>query len=439
MRLDKANWGNVYENGWPLEQVVVSDADKAILRDLAKRVAEHAAQQIQADRIALWTRHNDLQDPQPVLLVDAENGWNELIVFERDIECQGTMAQDWEMWLRKEIYWAEVVKDDRPIEATFYVPYLAENPDWGINESRIGLEDRSQAYTWKPKLEGATEEEMLALDVASVIPDLPVVVDYEASTRTLELAEEVFDGILQVRRRQSWSWSPLLVLAYAHYRGLETLMYDFYDYPDKVHEMNDRLTSTYIDKMQQIEREGLLTSNTGNSNTGSGGLGWTTQLAYQKPGEVRLMDMWGLTEAQEASGVSPKMYREFIFPYQLRSAELFGLNCFACCEAVDPRWEEAKKIPRLRRVSVSQWADADKAAQQLGSDYIYSYKASSSRVAQKHINEDHIREELAAAFQRAKVNENVLEVILKDLHTVGIPENVPRFVEIYREEYVRAY
>lgn len=43
----------------------VSEKDKAIVRDLAKQVAEIAADPIQQETIDLWKRHNSLERTRP--------------------------------------------------------------------------------------------------------------------------------------------------------------------------------------------------------------------------------------------------------------------------------------------------------------------------------------------------------------------------------------
>jgi hypothetical protein len=155
---------------------------------------------------------------------------------------------------------------------------------------------------------------------------------------------------------------------------------------------------------------------------------------------VKLADTWGLGEAQEASGISQKMFGEFIFPYQLRVSQLFGLNCCACCEPVDPRWPLVKTIPRLRRVLVSQWAVAARMCEYLGKDYVYSYKASATAVAIPNMSDDGVLAELRTMLEFARTHENRLEIILKDLHTLGNrPDNITRWTTIAREEIARTY
>lgn len=112
-RIDQGQGGNLMVHGWPVEQCVVSDHDRAILRELGARLRELAERPYEQEKKALWIAHNDLKTEQPVIFIDCENGWNEIFPWHESIQCEGEMAGDWEMWLRKEIYWAEVLKDDK--------------------------------------------------------------------------------------------------------------------------------------------------------------------------------------------------------------------------------------------------------------------------------------------------------------------------------------
>jgi hypothetical protein len=55
-------------------------ADRAVLRDLAARVAEIAARPVMAERRDLWRRHNDLESTRPLILADPENGWKRPLI-----------------------------------------------------------------------------------------------------------------------------------------------------------------------------------------------------------------------------------------------------------------------------------------------------------------------------------------------------------------------
>lgn len=440
MRIDKGYWGNWITEGWPIEEIKISDKDKKILQDLAKKFRELCERPIEQEKLKLWKNHNDLIDTRPLILVDMENGWNEAITFDRDIACEGYMAQDWEMWFRKEIYYAERLKDDKPLTPIFYLPHRAINTEWGIGENKVQLgdeNDKSAAYTWIPTMKDLSEDEFEELDVEKAIQDPVVIVDWEATNAALNLAKEVFDGIVDVKLRTWWFWSSHMALAYSNFRGMDGLMMDFYEFPDKMHEIFQKLTTGYIKKLKFLEDNNLLYDNTDNTFVGSGGLGLTDTMGTN-PNHVTLKTMWGLVEAQEVGEISPSMYKEFIFPYFSQVAELFGRTCYACCEGINAMWEHVSKIPNLRRVSVSQWSKMELMSDYLQKDYVYSYKANSAHVTVPHMNEDSIRMELRKMFE--KTQNNHVEVVLKDLHTISHkPEQVIRWVEIAREELERVY
>ena len=215
-RIDKGAWGNWITDGWPLDQVRISAHDKAILRELAKQFRELCERPIEQEKIKLWTAHNDLQDTRPLILVDMENGWNEAIRFDRDIQCTGIMAGDWEMWLRKEIMYGTQIQDDKPLTPVFYLPYRGINTEWGITDDHEGNGDINKAYSWKPRLADLEDEAFEELDLTTVLEDPYVKVDEAASMAAYNLAKEVFDGILEVEFRTWWFWSAHMVLGRVH-------------------------------------------------------------------------------------------------------------------------------------------------------------------------------------------------------------------------------
>ena len=217
-------------------------------------------------------------------------------------------------------------------------------------------------------------------------------------------------------------------------RGLEQMMLDMYDYPDELHRLMQILRDGHLAKLDYLEENGLLNLNTDNTYVGSGGFGFTHELPQPDfAGRVRTRDMWGFCESQETVQVSPAMFEEFIFPYQLPVMERFGLNCYGCCEPLDTRWPVVKQFPRLRRVSISSWANVEKMAELLGADYLYSYKPSPVELAQPTLDEERIRTGLRHLIESTRGCR--LEIIMKDNHTIGNnPENVVRWCQIAREE-----
>jgi len=220
----------------------------------------------------------------------------------------------------------------------------------------------------------------------------------------------------------------------AELRGMEQLMYDVYDNPDMLHRIMTILRDGTLAMLEKLEEDGLLSHNTDGTYVGSGGLGWTNALPQPDfSGKVRCIDMWGFAESQETVGVSPDTFSEFVFPYQLPILNRFGLNCYGCCEPLDLRWHMIKKIPNLRRVSVSPWADKEKIAQMLEDKYIYSLKPNPADLAMDSVDEHRIRKELREVLA---ITQNChVEIIMKDNHTIRKdPQRVIRWVQIAREE-----
>ena len=107
-------------------------------------------------------------------------------------------------------------------------------------------------------------------------------------------------------------------------------------------------------------------------------------------------------------------------------------------EPYNPKWKYIKELPRLRRVSVSAWADWRTAPELLGEDYITSIKPSPTPLAMSNMNEDVVREDCRRAVTQTKGC--ICEFIMKDNHTLGRnPQNAARWVRIMREEIAKVY
>jgi len=407
-------------------ELTISTKEKEILQNLAKKVADLAARPIEAEKQKLWTLHNDLGKTRTLVFCDPENGWNEIITQDM-ILCINPLMRVWEMHLRKEIHWAEMFRDDKVTEPVFYVPYHYSESGYGLEEIKVGGEDGGSYIYISPIKEYANDFSKLKFS--------EITVDYQRTNEILNLAHEIFDGLLTVKLRGIWWWTLGMTWDFIKLRGLENLMTDMMLYPDEVHKLMRFLMNATLYKLNFLEKNNLLSLNTGGAYVGSGGFGWTQQLPQQKAeGEkVLLSEMWGFCESQETVAISPGMFAEFIFPYQKPILERFGLNCYGCCEPLDARWYVIKEIPRLRRVSVSPWANVEKMAEYLGDEYIYSRKPSPTDLATPNPDWDRIRSELRDFI--LKIKDCHVEIIMKDNHTLGNnPMNAVNWCRIAKEE-----
>jgi len=406
------------------DKLVISSKDQEILRRLAGQVAQLAARTIENDKRNLWFRHNALEATRPPIFFSPENSWNEIIP-ESQIQCRGELARDWEVMLRAEIFWGESICDDRVIEPYFLVPYMYVESDWGMHETRVGGQG-SGAYTWDSPLKSYDDLNKIHFSTISV--------DYEATNALLSLATKVMGDLLTVRLKENWRLGGLTSYL-VKLRGLQQIMFDVYDCPEKLHQLMGILRDGTLAKLDFLEKNALLSLNNDGTYVGSGGFGYTRELPQKdfNGKSVRTCDIWGFAESQSTVGFPPDMFAEFFFPYISSTLEGFGLNCYGCCEPLDKYWDVIKNTPRLRRVSVSPFANVADMADELGDQYIYSWKPNPVVLAGRSFNEDLIRAELRRVLQ---ITRNChVEIIMKDTITIGNnPQRVIRWCQIAREE-----
>jgi len=208
-----------------------------------------------------------------------------------------------------------------------------------------------------------------------------------------------------------------------------------YDDPEGLHRLMAFLRDDYLALLDYAEKEQILSLNNRNDYVGSGSLGYTLELPHdgkRVTDPVLIRDLWGLSESQETVGVSPEMFAEFIFPYQLPVIERFGLSYYGCCEPVHSRWESIRKIPNLRKVSVSPWADEEFLGKELAGKYIFCRKPNPAQISSERFDEQEIRADLRRTVRAA--GGCTFEIVMKDVHTVANqPERLGRWVEMARE------
>ncbi len=410
-----------------VEDSTIARAERDVLRGLAERVAQLAARPVEQEKRKLWTLHNDLRKTRPLIFCDPENGWKEIITQDQ-LQCTHPLPRQWEHRLRKEAFWGESMNDDRVIEPWFNLGLVYSRSDWGMHEVNVGGEDGG-ARRWISPLKDLSDLSMLKFQ--------KIQVDRPATDRLVALARDTFGDLLPPRVRASWYWTLGLTGELIKLRGLGQFMMDLCDNPEGVHRLMAFLRDGTMDMVSFLENNGLYTLNNEGDYVGSGGFGWTAQLPSKDyAGRARAGDLWCLSESQETVSVSPRMFEEFVFEYQMPIMERFGLVCYGCCEPVHERWGIIKRIRNLRRVSVSPWCDRQKMAEYLQDRYVYSLKPAPSLLAAERFDEEAVRQDARDALAKARGCH--LELIMKDNNTIrNEPQRVVRWVQIVREEIER--
>ncbi|HEY5500704.1 MAG TPA: hypothetical protein VIK09_01825 [Candidatus Humimicrobiaceae bacterium] len=422
----EVNYGDAPKYSTPKpNEIFINKKDREILKKLASIVLEISLRKTEKEKKDLWYAHNSLKNVRPLILTDVENGWNEIIT-EKDLECSGSLARRWEVVLKKEIFWGNSIKDDRPAESIFELGYSFKESTLGVIEHYHGGK-KGGSYTWTSPIKNIDDLKNLHFS--------NIKIDYKTTLNAFSLASDIFKDILSVRIRNPWWWSWGLTYDAVKLVGLQNLLMYFYDNPQLIHKVMEFLKDNGLNKLDFLEKNNLLSLNNNSSYVGSGGIGYSDELPKNNIFEtgIKTTDMWGFCESQETGQVSPQMFEEFVFQYQLPFLKRFGLNCYGCCEPIDKRWHIVKKAPNLRRVSVSAWADPAKMAEFLTNKYIYSYKPNPADLAVNEINSDLIRKKIRNILEITKGC--ILEIIMKDNHTLGKnPNNIINWTKIVREE-----
>ncbi len=402
----------------------ITPKERALLRDLAKQVAEIAGLPIMAERKELWKRHNRLQPVHPLILVFPEGAWRELLP-EDMLSCQDERTRKMEWTLRSRIYYHEHIHDDTVIEKEWIVPKVVTNSGWGLEPKHIPSPAATGAWAFDPVIH--TPEDLKKLRFPEVHYDAP------STQRDLAEAQDLFGDILDVKLKGISHVSFHLMRIYIDLRGLDQMMWDMYDHPAMLHEAMSFLEEGYRRLIQQYEALNLLSLNNDGTYHSSGGVGYTDELprADYDPSHIHPGDMWASAESQELAQVSPAMHAEFALQYEKRLLEPFGLAGYGCCENLTHKLDYVLTIPHIRRISISPFANVDACAEELQDRYIFSWKPHPA----------HLVGSWDAGRVRAYIKHTldvtkgcVLEMILKDTHTCdNHPERFTWWTDIARE------
>jgi len=413
---------------------------KTYLREIAKQLKEAASDERWSETKKLWAKKNSLQKTRPLILTTIpKEAWEELVTYD-DCKCDDLFLRDYELFILRQLYRAVHLRDDEVIEPVLYAPYVYEFSDWCENRRRPYSGNRFRAEAFHPSIIEYSDLKKLKM------PEL-INYDEQKSEEGFEKLNDIFVGILDVEMGlpttsdsdayvKGWGWSAIDILC--ELRGLENLYTDFILAPDFVHEAMEFLTQGILKYKKTVLENGWLKLNNisyvraANTPLGSNGLSITDEL----PGpdfsdEVRYSDLWGYSEAQELSEVSPEMHLEFVLPYQKRMTDDFGLLSYGCCESNDKKWDNIlRTFENLREVSVSHVSDTEIAAEKIGGRYVLSWKPHCGVIAV--FDEKEIYEQLKAGFETFK-NCHMICCLRDNITLFGHPERVSKWTDIAME------
>jgi hypothetical protein len=250
---------------------------------------------------------------------------------------------------------------------------------------------------------------------------------------------ELLGDLLPVRIRCGTMGQAMLTQRAIELMGMEQFFLAMYECPDKVHELMAYLRDNSLRMMRWAESEGLLRSNNANQESFYSSYNFNSQLPTLGDDQpAQLSQMWGSSNSQETVGISPKMFNEFCAPYYRAVCEPVGLLYYGCCEPAHTFWEDIRKFPHLKKVSVNRWTDQRFMAQAVkGTGVILSRKPDPNFLG--------VDERLKEEGWRAHIRETLdvtrgipLEIIIRDVYTThGDLRQAHRAVEIAKQEIDR--
>ncbi|MBM3702164.1 MAG: hypothetical protein FJW63_04085 [Actinobacteria bacterium] len=399
-----------------------------ILRDLAKKVNKIINHQNNKSRINLWKNHNSLIKTKPPIVVFPENSWTEIIPYEK-LKTSHLFLREYEWYLRSIIYRNDNIKDDYVYEPYLKVPIFFSSNDFGLPSRTLETEKEKGSLSYIRQIND--ENDIVKIKYPEVF------IDEERTLENYQFLGDILGDIIDVRivNLSSYYVDTVLLWRFNHWRGFNQICIDMIERPKWVHKVMSFMTKGSLKLLRKLEENNNLGLNNNDLYLGSGGFGYTNDLPSEDTcvkEKVLLKYMWGFSEAQDFTGVSPRMFEEFVLPYQMELIKNFGLSYYGCCEDITNKIDLLLKIPNLRRVSVSPFSDLRILSEKLEKNYVYVWKPNPSYLAMETFDEEFIRTKLREGFSVTK--DNIVEIVLKDTITIrNEPERITKWVNIAKK------
>lgn len=402
--------------------------DIQIIRELAKEFMEIAGKPVQNERRDLWRNHNSFRRTRPLIYIRAF-AFDE-IFDKRKLKCQDPFFRDYEYFFHM-MKLRDTIGDDFIIEPWVTVDAVYDPPiesRWGVKVELGEKPVEGGAAAYKPAL--LYEEDIERL----IIPHHKI--NEEATSEKYAKLQSAVGDIVEVhldRGPMLSMWTGDISTDLAKMRGLEQIMWDVYDRPEWFH----RLLTFMRDGILKVHEEAEKAGDFSLANHQNQSMPYAEELQDPKPNQygIQRKELWCYMASQEYTTFGPDMFNEFLLQYQIPILEKFGIVAYGCCEDLTRKIDYLRKIPNLRRIAVTPFSNARKCAEQIGKDYILSWRPNPSSMISTGLDEGFVRKFIKEHFMIFKENNNYFDITLKDVETVNRqPENVGKWVRIVREE-----
>ncbi len=391
-----------------------------VLRQLAWKYYEIANSSKNKENIKLHRAVNNLRQIRPVVLID-ELPWHEMnINDELTLLCEDPYLRSIEWFFRTNLYRHKYFPADMVVP-----PFVPVNKV--IETSGVGIEVEENIL---PTDEDNHIVAHQFMDVLATEDDLAMmhnqVVTYN-KTETMERYNkvgEILGDIIPVKLVGVGYYAFAPWDQISRYRGVTNLLIDLVERPDFMHKMVRKLTDISLSYLQQLEDLELLDNSAYSLHCTPI---FTSDLPNKDPDSSKITrkNIWGRGTAQIFGSVSKEMHDEFDIPYMIETIGQCGLSYYGCCEPLDKKVDIVEKIPNLRKISITPWADVNVAAEVINTRYVLSSKPNPSAVAVPRLDKGNLRKEIGTILDACKRNNCSCDIVLKDISTCcRRPENI---------------
>ena len=398
----------------------MTHTDHTILRDLAARYMEVCARPEMNARRDLWRRHNSLKWTRPLIYTRAF-AWKEMP--ESQLECQEPFFRHFESFFRNQLFW-DSLADDSIFEpwVTLHATYRCAG--WGVSGDRHRSGEEGGSFKVDYPLKTEADIEKLRLPWHEI--------DEEATARNASRLHDAIGDLITInidRGPAYRMWTGDISTDLGYLRGIENFMLDMSDRPAWLH----RLVGFMADGIRRTHEQAEAAGDWSLSAHQNQAMFYAEELPdpAANVNGIQRKQLWGYMAAQEFALVGPKKHDEFLLQYQIPILKEFGLTAYGCCEDLTKKIGILRQIPNLRRIAVSPFADAARCAEQIGADYVLSYRPSPADLVGYGFDPDRILTILRRDLRACRACHT--DITLKDVETVqGDPTRVREWVKLTR-------
>ncbi|MDR2049392.1 MAG: hypothetical protein LBP69_08040 [Treponema sp.] len=386
--------------------------DHELLKKLGTELAEIARLPRQNETRQLWISNNDLKPVRPMVYID-QLPWHEINTSdEMKLLCKDEFLRAVEYTIRQLLYRWKHFPCDMVVENRIDIPHAVHNVDYGMHiKEEIRQTDTANdivSHKYKDQVSCVEDLDSLKYD--------DIWVDEKLDGEHMERCREIFDGIIPVRfsgvEFHAGVWDRITMM-----RSVGAILEDVIDQPEFIAEVVKKFVDISISTLDQCERLGLLDPQMQYVHcTGA----YTNDLPPMEEGQTvpASKNIWAFGMAQVFATMSPAMHEEYEIDLVRPLYDRFGLLYYGCCEPLHNKINIVRKLGNVRKISISPWADVQKGAENIHGDYVLSLKPNPAYLAIEFA-EENMAKTVRNAIAACRANNTPLEVIQKDVSTIG--------------------